>query len=422
MTEVFRYTPLKVAIEALSREVAYKPESEYVKVRDSYERVLASDLLATDDLPRRATAHFDGFALSSADTATATKESPAVLAVSDDETRVGVVPKKALRLGGASKVATGGYLPTGADAVVAIEDVSTRGKRLYVPHPVAPGEHVYPKGADVRRGERVLSAGRTLMGQDLVLMTSLRCSKVAVFKKPRVGIIPTGSELTPRIENPPKGRVVESHSLLLARLAEEAGGLATTMPIVRDERRALTRAIREAFRGNDVVFTLAGSSVGEPDLVSSAIESLGSATLLVHGVRIHRGRVMGVAVVSGKPLVIHPGPIQGALNAFILFGYPLIRHHLGKGFEQPPSISLTTGGSWEATGRFKDFDQVVYLKLIRDSAASGGFVAIPSSAETEKASFLTSRNAYALLRGENARLEKGQFVDAHLLPGFSRLE
>jgi molybdopterin molybdotransferase len=130
---------------------------------------------------------------------------------------------------------------------------------------------------------------------------------------------------------------------------------------------------------------------------------------------------MGIAVVERKPVVILPGPIQGALNAFIVFGYPLIRHHLGMGWEQPSAVPATMGADWAATGNFKDFDQVVYLRLTRDPA-SDGLLAVPSTGDTEKVSFLVSKNAYAFVPGERSRLAKGDLVQARLLPGFSRLE
>ena len=163
--------------------------------------------------------------------------------------------------------------------------------------------------------------------------------------------------------------------------------------------------------------------MGEPDLVESSIRGFGkSTTALVHGIKVNRGRVMGVAVVAGKPIVILPGPIQGALNAFIVLGYPLIRYHLGMSWEQPPTVAATVGEDWDATGKFKDFDQVVYLRLTRDPTSPDGLTAMPAGAETEKVSFLVSKNAYAIVCGENPRLTKGERIQAHLLPGFSRLE
>ncbi len=417
------YTSLEDALATLARALGPRSRTESVNVKEAYRRILAKDVVARDDSPRWDSSHFDGFAVVSGDTLSATGDSPAVLALRGGKGRPGAPRKGKLSRGEAAKVLTGGFLPVGADAVVPLEDAVARDGAVEVRRPVRAGEHVYPAGADVRRGERVLQAGRTLMGQDLVLLASLRFGKVAVFRKPEVAILPTGSELTADIGDRRGGKVVESHSLMLGRLVEEAGGLATTLPIVPDEEGPLARALGRALKTNDIVFTLAGSSVGEHDLVDSTISGFGKATTaLVHGIRVNRGRVMGFAVVRGRPVVILPGPVQGALNAFIVLGYPLIRYHLGMGWEQPPAVAAAMGADWDATGRFRDFDQVVYLRLTRDPANPDGLLATPSSAETESVSFLVSKNAYALVSGRNPHLAKGDRIQARLLPGFSALE
>jgi len=419
----FQYTSLQDALLKFSRALGPRSRSERVDVRYAYRRVLASDALAREDSPSRNTSHFDGYALISADTAGAGFQSPAVLKLNPGPSPVGSTPGEPLRHGQAVQVLTGGYMPPGADAVLPGEETSLRRGKIEVRRHIGRGEHVYPAGADVRKGDRVLRAGRTLMGQDLVLLASLHFQKVPVFKRPRVAILPTGTKLTTDIGDRKSGKVVESHSLLLSHLVEEAGGSALTLPIVHDEKRALSRAMRGALRESEIVLTLAGSSVGDPDLVDSTIRGFGKpTTALVHGLRVNRGRVMGFAVVGGKPIVILPGPIQGALNAFILLAYPLIRHHLGMGWEEPPAVSATVGEDWEASGKFKDFDQVVYLRLTHDPGTPSGLVAMPSGAETEKVSFLVSKNAYALVPGNAPSLTKGESVRAHLLPGFSRLE
>ena len=417
------YTSLDDALAQLSRALGPKSRHERVDVRGAYRRVLAADVLAPEDVPRRDVSHFDGFAIISADTLGATHDSPAVLTLRREANRVGLFPVAKLKHGQAMRVLTGGYLPLGADAVAPLEDAFAVGRELKVSRLVEKGEHVFPRGADVKKGGRILSAGRTLMGQDLVLLASLHIERAVAFRRPRVAIIPTGSELTSDIGDRRSGKVVESHSLLLGHLVDEAGGTAVTSQIVPDESVALSRALKGALKRSDILLTLAGSSVGEPDLVESTIRGFGkTTTALVHGIKVHRGRVMGFAVVSGKPIVILPGPIQGALNAFVVLGYPIIRYYLGMGLEQPPSVPATVGEDWEATGRFRSFDQVVYLRLTRDPGSPSGLLATPSSGDTEKMSFLVSKNAYTLVPGRSACLSKGELIRAHLLPGFSRLE
>jgi molybdopterin biosynthesis enzyme len=205
-----------------------------VDIREGYGRVLASDVMARDDSPRKDSSHFDGFALISADTVSATPDSPIALLLRRGANALGISPKGTLRHRQAMKILTGGYLPAGADAVIPLEEITTRGGEIQVHRHVKQGERVYRAGADVRKGESILKAGRTLMGQDLVLLASLHFERVLAFKRPRVAILPTGTELTTNIGERRSGKVVESHSLLFTRLIEEAGGEAVTLPIVPD--------------------------------------------------------------------------------------------------------------------------------------------------------------------------------------------
>jgi len=250
----------------------------------------------------------------------------------------------------------------------------------------------------------------------LVLLGSLHFENVPVYAKPRVAILPTGDELTEDIRDERPGKVVETHSFLLSRLIQGAGGTPVQMPIARDDLGEITGSISAALTASDIVLTLAGSSVGEADLTSSAIDALGKPGVLVHGMKVHRGRVMGFGVVGGKAIVILPGPIQGAANAFSLMAFPLIRAFLGLGFEQPMSVPASMGNSWDAGDRYRDFSKVVYVKV----DLSGKEVSVFASVgETEKMTFLTQNDGYLLVDEATASLKKGDRVRVHLLPGLS---
>ncbi len=144
---------------------------------------------------------------------------------------------------------------------------------------------------------------------------------------------------------------METHSLLLARLIEKAGGLPVLLPIVRDDLGEIAQSVQRGLRTADIVLTLAGSSVGEPDLTEKAVARSGKPGVLVHGMKVFRGRVMGFGSVDGKGIVILPGPVQGAVNAFALMAYPVIRAFLGRGFEEPPSVPAIASAAWDAGPR-----------------------------------------------------------------------
>ncbi|MDG7028523.1 MAG: hypothetical protein JRN16_08955, partial [Nitrososphaerota archaeon] len=136
---------------------------------------------------------------------------------------------------------------------------------------------------------------------------------------------------------------------------------------------------------------------------------------LYHGIKMDRGRVTGVAVVRRKPVVMMPGPIQGALNAFILFALPVIQKLSMVGDETIKARARLTR-RWEARRKFSDFTKVVYLNL---TEGEGGLKAEPLSAETESMSLLVRSTAVTVVPEEVRSMEAGQEVEAMLIPGIS---
>jgi len=409
------YVSLKVALRTLQRAVEVSPRRQLVPLGQAYRRVLFEDIVSSYDIPLRDSAHMDGFAVRSSDIAGATERHPVEL-VHVRGSPLGVVPKKTVKPDEAQTILTGGFMPQGADAVVQVERTTSSGRRVVFTRPASKGEFVYSAGRDVRKGEAVLPKGRAVRGSDMVLMGSLHLARVPVCAKPRVAVVPTGNELTEDIRDDRPGKVVETHSFLLSRLIDGAGGVSVQMPIARDDLEDMTTCIRGALKAADIVLTLAGSSVGESDLTENAIDALGKPGVLVHGMKVHRGRVMGFGAVDGKAVIILPGPIQGAANAFFTMAYPLIRSFLGRGFEQPMSIPAKMGNDWGAGDRYPDFSKVVYVKL----DLSGPDVTVNASVgETEKMTFLTQNDGYILVDEDTTELRKGDHVTVHLSPGLS---
>jgi molybdopterin biosynthesis enzyme len=393
---------------------AVRPKKELIAVGDSYGRSLAEEIFCRSDVPPHDRSHMDGFAVRGEDLDERLGHSARLLI--GDETPVGIVPVAPLEEMEARPILTGGYLPRGADTILPRETVDVRGRSLTARGPVRRGSFVYERGTDMRKGERVLELGRLIRAQEVGLLASLGFGRLCVFTRPIVAIIPTGSELTPKIEDAEAGKVVESHSLVLSWLITSAGGVPLQMGIAGDEIGAISAKLRDAVSLADIVLTIAGSSVGGPDLVESAINRSGSPGVLVHGIRIHRGRVVGFGRIHKKPVVILPGPIQSAINGFAVFAYPLIRVHLGQPFGEPPRVLARLSKRWEATGSFKNFAKVVYVKT---ASSEHGLSAEAVTGETEKMTLLTNTNGYMLVPEIVTQLEAGSLVEVRLLPGFS---
>jgi molybdenum cofactor synthesis domain-containing protein len=397
----------------LQAHVKVSPREELVPLGRSFGRVLSRDVFSKFDVPLRDSSHMDGYAVRASDLSGASAAAPVTLARVEGSA-LGELPRRRLKAGEAHSVLTGGFIPDGADSVVQAERVQASKASVSFSVPVELGEYVYPRGRDVKKGEKVLAKGRVLRGPDLVLLGSLHLGEVTVFARPRVAVLPTGSELSEKISDTEPGKVAETHTLLLSRLIEGAGGTPVQMPIARDDREEIEQSIRVALKAAEIVITLAGTSVSEADLTEEAINAAGKPGVLVHGMRVTRGRVMGFGAVGGKAVVILPGPIQGAVNAFNLLVYPLIRSFLGLGFSAPPSFPARMGNDWEAAKRFRDFTKIVFVRL----DATGEHIAVEGSmGETENVSFLSQSDGYLVLGEETTSLSRGDLVRVYLPVG-----
>jgi len=405
------YTPVRKALNLVMARVRINKKMESIKTLHSYGRVLGADLVAPEDVPAAQTSHMDGYAVISSDLRGAKPSEPNTLRI------VGTIgpggrSERRLASGETFAVATGGILPAGADAVVPVESAEVEGTEVRVRFSPSRGEHVYRAGQDIRRGELILPEGHRIRAQDVGILVSLGYREVRVRRRVRVAMLATGNELTPA-NRPRTGKTVESHSRIFLRLAEALGCATLDMGIARDDSNALRTALGGALAGSDLVVTLGGTSAGKRDLVVSAVMDL-RPDALVHGLRLDRGRVTGLASVKGRPILMLPGPIQAATNAFLVVGVPLIRELAGSR-EADLSVPSTLGAPWEARKRFSDFEKVVYVKLRAGPPA----VAEPITGETESLKLLTDADGYLLVPENVKRLETGDRVNVRLVPGFS---
>lgn len=319
--------------EALSRLVenlpAREPGVETVPLEEACCRVLASDILSPEDLPLFSRSTVDGFSVISADTFGATEGMPAYVRVTR-EILMGEEAAFRLGRGEAAKIATGGMLPEGADAVVMLEDVQqVDGELIEVLKPVAPGENVIKAGEDIHLGELVLGRGHVLRPQDVSALAALGITKVPVCRRPRVSIISTGDEIIPVQETLRPGRVRDSNSYNLFGLVLENGAIPVRKGIFRDMPDLIRGVIAEALRDSDLVLITGGSSVGSRDHTASVINSLGEPGVLFHGIALKPGKPTIGALVGGVPVFGLPGHPAAVAVCFSLLVLPVIRHLLG---------------------------------------------------------------------------------------------
>ena len=322
--------------EARARIAAFAPVgTETIAVAKALGRVLAGDLAAAVDLPHFHRANMDGYAVRAQDTFGASASIPAYLRLAGT-IEMGSQAKRPLGKGEAMRIATGGMLPPGGDAVVMIEyteemsgatvsDGSASGAAVEVHRSVAPWENVLRVGEDIAKGEPIFARGRRLRARDLGALTGVGITRVRVFRRPRAVLISTGDEIVAPDATPRPGQVRNINAYSLIAMATEAGVTVTDFGVLRDRRDALQKALARALARHDVVVISGGSSVGAKDITLDVIRSFARSEIIFHGISVAPGKPTILARALGKPVLGLPGHPQSALVIFDIFGAPLLR-------------------------------------------------------------------------------------------------
>ena len=280
---------------------------ERVKVAEARGRVTSQPVYARCSSPHYCAAAMDGIAVCAADTFGASETSPVRLELKTQGLRVD----------------TGDPLPAGKDAVIMIEHVHWAGPEVIeVIAPIVPGENVRMVGEDIVKGEMLLPAHHQLRPCDLGALLAGGVTEVEVYSRPRVAIIPTGTELVEPGKELKPGDIIEFNSRVLGAMVEEWGGTPLRFSIVADDYERLRAAVRKAAAEADIVLINAGSSAGREDFTAAVIRELGE--IIVHGVAIRPGKPVILGMVNERPALGIPGyPVSAALTAE-LFVKPLI--------------------------------------------------------------------------------------------------
>src|SRR5262252_1417403 len=309
---------------------------ERVALADAVGRVLAEPFAAPADLPGERRAVMDGYAVRGADVAGASALSPVVLAVTGNVPMGDVFPR-AVGVGEAVAIATGGWLPPGADTVVMVEHTAPMdgGARVEISRAVARGANVVERGEDLTRGAAVLPGGRRLRPQDLAMLATFGVTTVDVRRRPRVAVLSTGNELCDPAETPRPGQVRDANQTALGAQVQGTGCEVTRAGMVPDDATALRRAIARLLGDHDAILLSGGSSIGVKDVAADALADLEPPGILCHGIDIRPGKPTLFARAGRKPVVGMPGFPTSSLIVFDAFMRAMLWRLGGEGARDP---------------------------------------------------------------------------------------
>ncbi len=319
-----------ISVEEAVRKLlsGVKPlKAEEIPVLRSLGRVLREDIRSPFAIPPFTKSAMDGYAVRSVDVKEASGESPVLLHVLED-VPAGKVSKHRLKKGTATRIMTGAPVPSGADAVVMVEDTERTEAGVRIRKNVPRGSHVAAAGEDVRKGQRVLQPGCLIRPAEMGMIAATGRNRVKVGIRPRVAVLSTGSEVTAPGRELKPGRIYDANGFSLTGLAQSRGAEARFLGIAPDKKGVLEKKVLGA-RDADVLILSGGVSVGDYDLVQELLLGMGVKRLFWK-VRIKPGKPVFAGMMGNRFLLGLPGNPVSCMVTFELFVRPLLDRLLGK--------------------------------------------------------------------------------------------
>jgi molybdopterin molybdotransferase len=366
-------------------------------------RVLSEDVTAGEPVPGFDSSAMDGFAVRAEDLADATAASPVTLLVVD-ESRAGSPASRAASGGEAIAISTGAMMPSGADAVVRLEDTTRRGEEVQVHAAPCAGDDVRRAGEDVRPGETVIGSGATLGPAELGVLASLAHTLVRCARRPRVAVLVSGDELLAPDEAMRPGGVRDSSSYSIPALARYAGGEVVRTSIMRDDAQETRSAIAAAIDDVDVAVLCGGVSVGAHDHVRPALAEIGAEEVF-WGVALKPGRPAWFGTAGGTLVFGLPGNPVSAIVTFVLLVGTALRGLLGANDPHRRATAVIDRDYTKAPGR-------AHALRCRLSAGEDGWHAEPTGEQGSH--ILTSMlgaHALAIIPTDAAGVRAGERVE-----------
>jgi molybdopterin molybdotransferase len=299
--------------------------------------------------------------------------------------------------GEAVRIFTGAPIPQRADAIVMQEDITRDGDAIVINTDVKAGEFVRRRGCDLSQGQKIVAAGQRIGAATLGLLASQGIAEVTIGGEVNAATLSTGNELVRSGGKLEPGQIFESNSALLNALLQRCGAVVSSQEHCRDERDLLIEAIKRGIK-NHILIVSGGVSVGEHDLVQSALRSLG-AKIEIWRVAIKPGKPFLFANISECTVFGLPGNPVSTFVTFLQFVRPAILRLMGA-----PNLNLPQVPTRLTVDLTNDSDRSHY---IRGKLENGRFT--PVGRQESHALFGLSQSN-ALLRlapGQSLKADEG---------------
>lgn len=387
------------------------PSGEETETRAALSRVILEDINVPRDKPEFDLAAVDGYAVASASTVTASAANPVSYEIVGRSFPDQMSTQQLASHDQALYVACGAPIPKGADCVVKVEHVKERESSIQVFHSLRGSKNVFARGEDLKVGTRLFSEGHLLRPQDIGAILSIGQTRVKVARRPVVGVLSVGSELTD-VDDPKEGLVINDHAYTILGFLQGLGAQGENLGVCDDNSDNISSRLKIGLSKCDLVITMGGCSVGLRDSVPEAISELPQSRLLFHGLRISPGKVTGMFIVNEKPVVMLAGHITTAISGFFIVVVDIVQKMM--------RISATDRDRYyeaRLSEEVKTKQGMARFLLARVHRVDDELIAIPFGFDTNLFSTLTSANSYSIV-SEDSHHKAGERIRFYPLNEF----
>ncbi len=390
-------TQAKEKFFALVGDVIENIKGERVETFSSSGRVTKNALYAKICSPHYNASAMDGISVKARDTYGASENTP--LTLTREQYTV---------------VDTGDPVPDGHDAVIMVEDITETENGVVILSAVHPWQNVRQVGEDICMGDMIAPSKTVITPSLCGALLAGGITHFEAYRKPLVGIIPTGDEIVPPTENPQKGDIIEFNSSIFSSMVREWGGEAKVYPIVKDKKELLKAALTRAVCECDAVLVLAGSSAGRDDYTCDIIKELG--TVAVHGIAVKPGKPAVLGRVENAPVVGLPGYPVSAIVIMESIVRDLVYRLGGQAAPERQRLDAVLGKRIVSSLKYHEFVRVTLGKTAE------GFVAVPLARGAGVVTSFTKADAILEVPQDSEGFDVGERVTVTLLKDISEIE
>ena len=391
------------ALKIIERKT-HSLKTETIDLEDSVGRVLAEKVVADMDLPPFNRSQMDGFAVKSKDT----KDALVSLKIIG-ESVAGKGFDGRINAGETVRIMTGARLPKGADAVQKVELTEENDGFVEIVGAAKSGQNINSFASEIRRGAKIFGEGEIITEQMIAAIASFGYAKIEVFRRPKIAILSTGSEIVGIAETPRRDQIRNSNSIMLKIFAEKYGD-SESLPIVKDDVASLTAAIENALKNYDVLITTGGVSVGDYDFTKTVLRDLG-AEIFFEKISLKPGKPTVFAKHRNCLVFGLPGnPVSSAVTFYLFARTAILRMQSANNCELRKGYAVADDNIKAA----KERDSVLPASVTTDEK---GQLIIESLRFNGSSNFIAFARANALVfvpQGKN--LEAGDVAEIMFLP------